>query len=159
MPPKSKKIPRKAAAASKPGASVPAYTQLKAHRVQLSNHACAINVPLGNIVHWHKLITRPIVTHDVLSKMRAMVEKNGWVDSYNMYGRLLSPGDRDELRGIIKEMRSENGGVELEGHSTWLQARLQFKVSTQTRTHTRTHTHTHTHTDTHTHTHTYTGAC
>jgi ABC-type nickel/cobalt efflux system permease component RcnA len=144
----------------KKGEHVPAHTQLKAFRVSLSEEGSAIHVPLGNIVHWFPLITRPIVACDVLVKQTMLLEKNGWIDSYNIMARVLSEEDRIELAAIIHEMTLPDGGVELEGYAIWRHAKLHVKVPphTHTHSHTLTHTHTHTHTHSRTQTHTPTGA-
>ena len=155
MPPKKKT----------PAVYVPAHTQLKVHRTTLLNQACAINVPLGQIIHWLPLITRPVVPFDVQAKKDKFIECNGWLDSFNVMARVLSPEERVQLRQTLKDMAQEDGGAECEGHGLWQQSRFHIKVHpdkhTRTDPPTYTHIHAHTHTDSRTHrhaqTHTTTG--
>ena len=107
---------------------IPAKTQLRAFQRELPDNAASLHVEIGNVVSWPWQLTRPIVDYDVQGKIAGFIDKDGWLPSYNVLGRALSPAERTQLVAIIQDMRSPEQGETQPHRALWLQNKLHIKV-------------------------------
>jgi hypothetical protein len=122
-----------------------AINQFQEYKVHLGEDTAAIGVPIGHLLHWPALMTRPIVPSDVDGKTTSMAAVHGWLWAYSCTAHVLSTSDRAELERVLDCFDGINGldSEDLAGAAlqTWYHSQLQNKVYMRART--REHCHTH----------------